>query len=141
MAQLTDLTAVRKALAAAAQTIAGPPKLRAQHYAPTGVINTPLFAVGEMSNDFDQAMARGVDEWLFTGRLYAAPQGDGRAASELLDKYLAPLSAMSIKKALEVDRTLGGTCATLRVERIHGYAVYTIGQDAYIGARFDIRVW
>jgi len=141
MAQLTDLTAVRKALAAAAATIAGPPKLRGQHYVPTGTVATPLFAVGEMETDFDQAMHRGVDEWLFQGRLYAAPVADGRAASELLDKYLAPLSAMSIKTAIEVDRTLGGACATLRVERIHGYAVYTIGTDSYIGARFDIRVW
>ncbi len=141
MGSLTDITAVRTALAAAAGTITGPPALRVQHWPVVGTISTPAFAVHDMITDFDLAMGRGADDWLFECRLYAANLGDGRTASDLLDRFLAPKSAMSIKTAIEVDRTLGGNCSALRVERIHGYAVYTVGADSYLGARFDVRVY
>jgi hypothetical protein len=36
---------------------------------------------------------------------------------------------------------LGGVCAALRVERIKGYAIYTVGSYSCLGARFDVRVW
>lgn len=137
MGTLTDLTAARKGLAAAAAAVTG---LRTQHFAPMNNVSPPLFAVGECTNEFDLVMHRGADEWLFECRLYAANIDDPRTATEKLDTFLNP-GAGSIKAALEADRTLGGVVAALRVERIKGYAIYTVGTASFIGARFDVRVW
>ena len=135
----TDIGAVAKGLATAAATITSP-QLNALHYVPK-TITHPMFCAGERTCEFDGAMHRGLDEWLIEGRLYAAPYDDPRTAAELLDKFLAPVGATSLKTAIEADKTLGGACGALRVERIKGYAVYTVGTAQYIGARLDIRVW
>jgi hypothetical protein len=135
-----DVAAIRAAMAAAVGAISG-----MQHwpYVP-GSIVAPAFAAGEVTIDYDKTFrggqAAGLTEMLVKGRLYAGT-ADTPSGQSALDSFLAPSGALSVKAAIEADLTLAGTVRTLRVERVHGYAVYTVAGTDYYGAQFDVRVW
>jgi hypothetical protein len=134
-----DIAAIRAALAAAVGTISG---IQTFAYVPDQVV-APAFAAGEVELDYNRTFkggGAGLTELLCKGRLYAS-RVDPAAGQVSLDSYLAPSGAASIKAAIEADLTLGGTCRTLLVERVHAYGQYTIGADEYYGAQFDVRVW
>lgn len=143
MSNVTDIGAVARALATAVQTnvTGAAKKLTGLRYIPRKITAAPLFAVGERTTDYDGAMHRGLDEWLLDGRLYAGSMDNADTATDLLDQFLAPVGSTSVKTAIEADKTLGGTCSALRVERIRSYAVFVVADVPWIGARFDIRVW
>lgn len=71
---------------------------------------------------YDQAMLRGVDQWMLSVVAETTMGGD-RAAQELMDEFMAPSGAKSVKAAVESDRTLGGTVDDLRVVSASGYSV------------------
>jgi len=135
-----DVAAIRVALANAVSGITG---LQHWPYIP-GQLVAPAWVAGEVTIDYDRTFrggqAAGLTEMLIKGRLYAgtADTPTGQAA---LDAFLAPAGASSIKAAVEADLTLAGTVRTLRVERVHSYAVYTVAGTDYYGAQFDVRVW
>jgi hypothetical protein len=133
---LASLSAVRTALAGAADNITG---LRASATVPDS-INPPTFVVGEITQSFDQTMQRGLDEILITCRLYVS-RADDKHGQDKLDAYLAGSGSSSIKATVEADRTLGGACSTLRLETQQGYGQYEVAGIPYFGAEFTIRVW
>jgi hypothetical protein len=135
-----DIAAIRTAMANAVGAIAG-----MQHWPIVpGSIVAPAFAAGEVTIDYDRTFkggqAAGLTEMLVKGRLYAAT-ADTPTGQATLDSFLTPSGALSVKAAIEADLTLAGTVRTLRVERVHGYAVYSVGGTDYYGAQFDVRVW
>jgi hypothetical protein len=134
-----DIPAIRKALADAVGTIAG---VQTFAVVPDQIV-APAFGAGEVEIDYDQAFRggnAGLSVILCKGRLYAA-RAQGAPGQTNLDGYLASSGSQSVKAAIEVDKTLGGACATLRVENVRGYGTYQVGGVDYYGAEFDVRVW
>lgn len=132
-----DIAAIRAGLATAVGTIPG---VQVLPIVPDQV-EPPAFSAGEVEIDYNQTFSTGgLTVLLCKGRLYSS-RADNTAGQTNLDAYLAPTGALSIKAAIEADKTLGGVCRTLRVERLHGYGMYQVGGVDYYGAQFDVRIW
>lgn len=132
-----DLELIQQRLASAADVIAGLQSLPALH----GVINAPAFAVVEFEIEYHKTFsaARGLSEVMFTCGVYAPDSDQGR---KILMPLLAETGASSVPAALEADKTLGGACKTLVVQRARGaYRLYTVGDTDYIGSMLDVKVW
>lgn len=132
-----DIAAIRQALANAVGTIAGVQV----HPSVPDSITAPAFGAGEVEIDYDQTFHGGLTVLLCKGRLYHSRAAGADSDQPAMDAYLMPAGPTSIKAAIEADRTLGGVCQALRVERLHGYATYQVGGVDYLGAEFDVRVW
>jgi len=90
--------------------------------------------------EYDGAMGRGLDTYRFIVRGYAGLVSD-RGAQVKLDEFLASTGSTSVKAAIEGDRTLGGACSDLQVERVDGYQVYAAeGRGPFLGAEWTVRV-
>lgn len=84
----------------------------------------PTLQIIPPSVQYDLAMHRGLDEWMFTVQGLVAFSTD-LGPQLLLDAMCAPTGASSVKAALEADRTLGGVVGDLHVlEQLPG-ALYT----------------
>lgn len=129
-----DLVDVRQALAVAAAVVPG---LTATPHAPDA-FEVPHFYPGESEINFDETFGGGVDEIVVTCYVVTSA-GDDKDGQALLDKYLGR-GDLSIKKALEVDRTLGGVAMDLRVRRVQGYRKYGTGTDTFYGAQIVVYV-
>jgi hypothetical protein len=46
-----------------------------------------------------------------------------------------------LKLAIELDRTLGGKCDTLRVTDMRNYGSLVIGEVTYLAAEFNVIVY
>lgn len=132
---MSNIAAIRAALAAAVDVIPG---VQVFGYVPPQIV-PPTFAAGEVEISYDQTFG-GLEELLVKGRLYVS-RADDMAGQALLDTFLSHTGASSIKAAIEADKTLGGTARTLRVERLHGYGMWSVAANEYLGAQFDVRVW
>jgi hypothetical protein len=92
--------------------------------------------------NFDQSMGRGLDEWWFLVRGFVAQTTDV-GSQQLRDKFLNPSGELSLKAALEADRTLGGACQACRVvravPRTFGRAAGE-GSVTYTGAEWRVRI-
>lgn len=130
-----DVTALREGVRAATKTIPG---LQCFAFLP-GTITPPTFFVGEAVIEFDRTFGRGMDEVMLTARLLVS-LADDESAQRSLDKYLKGSGPHSIKEAVEAERTLGGACADLHVQRVTGWAMYEHADTQYLGAEFAIRV-
>lgn len=64
--------------------------------------------------DYDYTYQRGLDEWTFVVQGFVALNEDV-STQQLLDQLCAATGPDSVKGALEADKTLGGSCNTLRV--------------------------
>jgi hypothetical protein len=129
-----ELVDVRAGLAAAAAAVPG---LNTSPHAPDAV-HVPHFYPGESEINYDQTFGAGVDEAIITCYVLTAA-GDDKDGQALLDQLLGR-GPMSIKKALEADRTLGGKCMDLRVRRIQAYRRYGTGTDTFFGAQIVVYV-
>ena len=78
-----------------------------------------LHVVGIQRVMYDEAAASGLDEWTLTIQGLAGPTFD-QGAQVTLDKWL-DRGAMSVKNALEADRTLGGKVMDLAVTEAGSY--------------------
>jgi hypothetical protein len=142
-----QISAVREALADAARAAVLPdglPKLTCSGYVPDAVI-APHFFVAEYEQDFDKAMARGLDELVFTARVLVS-RADDQSAQRLLDSMLSGSGPASLKAALEAARgapgeyALGGLAHDLHVMRVQGYRWYEHAGSTYVGAELMIKV-
>lgn len=129
-----DIVAVRRALAEAAKAVPG---LNATRYAPDAV-ELPAFYPGESEIDFDLTFGAGVDEGVITCYVFTAI-GEDEAGQDLLDQLLGR-GPLSVKAALEADRTLGGTVADLRVRRFQAYRRYGSDTRSLYGAQIPVYV-
>ena len=104
-------------------------------------VSTPAIEIGKGPTEYDETMERGSDFVTMYARVYVALSTDEEAQA-LLDTYLDPLGPLSVKTALETDRTLGGACADLIVRRDDGHQLY--GGDAggvLLGSSFTVEVY
>jgi hypothetical protein len=142
-----QISAIRDALADAAQAVVLPDgiaKLTCTGYVPDAVV-APHFFVAEYEQEFDRAMARGLDELTFTCRVLVS-HSDDRSAQRILDGMLSGSGPASLKAAIEVARgapgqyALGGLAHDLHVMRIQGYRWYEHAGATYVGAELAIKV-
>jgi len=135
--QFTDLTAVKKGLATACQSIVG---MHAQHW-PGPQVNAPQCWAGPGQIDMDSAQPNNATGVSIAWRCYAAAAADGQYGYELMDKFMAPTGASSVVAAILADKTLGGVCLTLRCERWTGPGIATVGAVDYIAAELTVVVF
>lgn len=92
--------------------------------------------------EYDLAMQRGLDKWMFIVRLFIATTTD-IGVQKRLDEFIDPTGSMSVKTLIEVDRSLGGTCDFVRVISCSGYRTYASGRSASsisLGAEWTVQV-
>lgn len=130
-----DLHAVRLGLKDAATAIEG---LNGFGYGPDALI-APAFFPAEVEFDFDSALAIGMDVAVFSCRLLVS-KVDDESAQAALDAYMSRSGDMSVKAALEVDRTLGGACVEVFVSKAVGPKLYKHGLIDYLGVAYEVRV-
>jgi hypothetical protein len=133
MASITDL---RAGLATRLGTIAG---LRTTTETPD-TISPPIAIVNVTNVMFDKSFARGLDEYNFLITLVVGRVGE-RSAQRLLDSYVSSTGASSVKLAVELDKTLGGNCDTLRVSDMRNYGSIVIGEITYLAAEFNVVIY
>lgn len=126
---------VRDALKVRLQTISG---LRVYELIPEP-ITPPCAVVGQLDFTFDIDNARGLDQ--ANVDIYVIVQRfSERAGQDKLDGYLAGTGATSIKAAIEGDRTLGGTCQTLRVIGAES-GTYDSQSITFLSYRYRLTIW
>jgi hypothetical protein len=126
---------VRDALKTRLQTISG---LRVYEIIPEP-ITPPCAVVGQLDFTFDIDNARGLDQ--ANVDIYVIVQRfSERAGQDKLDGYLAGTGATSIKAAIEGDRTLGGTCQTLRVIGAES-GTYDSQSVTFLSYRYRLTIW
>lgn len=130
-----DVEAVLVGLRDNASTI---PELRCYEYVPDSIA-PPCFYPLEVEIDYDRAFARGMDE-LTVRCLLLVSRGSDRSGQRLLKGYLAGSGPLSLKAALQTDRTLNGACDDLRVRRVAGYRLYEHSGKEHYGAELDIHI-
>lgn len=142
-----QISAIRDAIAGAAAAVVLPDgiaKLTCSGYVPDA-ITAPHFFVAEYEQEFDRAMARGLDELMFTCRVLVS-RADDRSAQRILDGMLSGAGTASLKRAIELARgapgqyALGGLAHDLHVMRIQGYRWYEHADATYVGAELMIKV-
>lgn len=107
-------------------------------YAPDA-ITPPVFFPTEVEIDFDQTFGRGMDAFTVTCRLLVS-KADDKAGQKTLRSYLIGSGPLSIKAALQADRTLGGACDALHVKSFRGYGEYEHNGQHFYGGEFSIYV-
>ncbi len=131
------LAQIRAGLAAALDTIPG---CQASAYMLDNPSPPTLQVMGPDAVEYDQAMARGRDNWTIVVQAFAGTPSE-RTAQELLDAWLSPTGAQSVKTALESDETLGGIIIGLQVARASGYRIYNLPNRAEtLGCEFFVDV-
>lgn len=90
---------------------------------------------------YDQAMQQGVHVWPFRIKAFVALLSDIGAAT-LLDTFLSPTGARSVKAAIEADPTLGGVVSDLHVTGATGEQVFVREQGGpVLGSEWSVMVW
>ncbi|QFZ75097.1 hypothetical protein GFH48_19110 [Streptomyces fagopyri] len=142
-----QISPIRDAIADAARAVVLPDgiaKLTCTGYVPDS-INAPHFFVAEYEQEYDKAMARGLDELTFTSRVLVS-RTDDRFAQRVLDGMLSGSGPASLKEVIEVARggpgeyALGGLAHDLHVTRVQGYRWYEHAGATYVGAELTIQV-
>ena len=133
MASITD---IRAGLATA---LAAVPGLRTTTETPD-TISPPISIITVSNVNYDTAGSRGLDEYNFLLTVIVGRVGE-RSAQRLLDSYVTPAGASSVKLAIELDRTLGGKCDSLRVTDMRNYGSLVIGEITYLAAEFNVVVY
>lgn len=141
-----DVEAIHEGLATAADGLVSSYnssiKLRAFASLP-GAINPPVFAPTEFTQEYHQTFSPsgGMTKMDFSCGVFTS-EGDNDTGRKTLVGYLAETGSSSLLRAIEADKTLGGVCKTLKVQRVRGaYRLYTIGGIDYLGAIIDVVVY
>lgn len=133
MASITDLRA------GLATQLGNVPGLRTTTETPD-TISPPIAIVNVSNVNYDRAFMRGLDEYNFVVTVIVGRVGE-RSAQRLLDSYVSTTGTASVKLAIELDRTLGGVCDTLRVTDMRNYGSLVIGEITYLAAEFNVVVF
>jgi len=133
---VTTIDAIRSGIAANLATITG---LRTTATVPESV-SPPIAVVIPVGVTFDRAFRRGLDEYEISVMLFAC-RADARSAQNTLDDYCDPTGPLSVKTAIESDRTLAGSIQDLRVTAMRNYGPADIGGTTYLAAEFAVQVY
>lgn len=138
------LLEMRKAIADAVS--ARLPDIQMSPY-PLASPTPPAGEVIPARTEYDKAMARGMDTWTFTLRIYF-PETMDIASQQLVDRMIEPSGDVSIKEAVEAKDadgrpTLGGLVFDVCVNSFDGYRRFLAPsqqQAPMLGAEWTITV-
>ncbi len=131
-----SLSEIRTGLSQRLGTISG---LRSADYVPDQV-SPPVAIPIPTGITFDSTFGRAMDEYAFTILVLVGMVSD-RGAQKLMDRYSASSGDMSIKTAIEADKTLGGAAFDCRVTEMRNYQQTPIGDQMYLSAEFTVQVY
>ncbi|MDF5755819.1 hypothetical protein [Spongiactinospora sp. TRM90649] len=130
-----DVNTVCTALAD--QVRAGVPSLNCFGHIPDST-PVPCFFTGEYDIEYDKATDHGMDEAAITCYVLVS-RTDIRSAQESLSRFAAGSGPLSIKAAIETDRTLGGAVEDIRVIDFRTLGAEELDLDDRIGGVFTVR--
>ena len=133
----TTITQIRTGLASALGNISG---LRTSPIVPDSP-NPPMGWVEPQTVNYDLSFGRGLDEFDFDLTILVQRTNDVRTAQNKLDLYCSSSGAQSVKRAIELDRTLGGLVQDCRVTGLSSYGQATYGETTYLAAVFAVKVY
>lgn len=133
---MASIVSIKSGLKTRLQTITG---VTGYTESNPGSVNIPAAVIRRGPMTFDSTMARGSDELTFIVTLLVA-LAESKLANDLMDPYLAGSGALSVKAAVEGDKTLGGAAHTTRVTEASEDVEVTVGGTAYLGVDFTIEV-
>lgn len=103
-------------------------------------VNPPCAVVFGPEIDYDATMGRGSDDYRFHVILLVS-RVDERSGQDLLDTYLAPSGATSVKVAVEGGGgDLGGIVDFVRVKEVREYGAQEINGLQFFGAAVLVEV-
>lgn len=108
-------------------------------YIPDTAPATPSAIVGNVSIDWDDANARGLDAATFSVYVVVSRMSE-RSGADTLDSLLAGSGAGSVKTALESGGTLGGSCSTMRVTRATPLS-FSIGGVEFFAYEYEVEAY
>lgn len=106
---------------------------------PADISSVPCAFVLVESVDFQNAFALGDPRITMTVTAVVARTSD-RAAYERLSESIAPTGAQSLRQIIESDRTLGGVCQTLIVQRADNIRMISQGDADYLAVDVSLLV-
>jgi hypothetical protein len=136
MSSTTTVSQIKTGLAANLATVSG---LRAYAYQPDNV-NTPFAWPLLDSIQYNGAMGGGLITHQFTISVVVGRSAE-RTAQTLLDGYLSYAGAISIRQAIESDRTLGGVVQDLIVESANNISTLEANDTTYLAIDFVVTVY
>ena len=136
MSSTTTVSQIKTGLAANLATVSG---LRAYAYQPDNV-NTPFAWPLLDSIQYNGAMGGGLITHRFTISVVVGRSAE-RTAQNLLDGYLSYAGALSIRQAIESDRTLGGVVQDLIVESASNISTLEANDAIYLAIDFVVTVY
>ena len=136
MSSTTTVSQIKAGLAANLATVSG---LRAYAYQPDNV-NTPFAWPLLDSIQYNGAMGGGLITHRFTISVVVGRSAE-RTAQTLLDGYLSYAGAISIRQAIESDRTLGGVVQDLIVESASNISTLEANDAIYLAIDFVVTVY
>ena len=99
--------------------------------------NPPVAIILPQGVEYDNAFARGMNTYTFAVTVIVGRVAE-RSAQNALDAYVSSTGSLSIKVALESDKTLGGKAFDLRVTDSRNYGEISIGEVSYLSAEFSV---
>ncbi len=108
-------------------------------YIPDTAPATPSAIVGNVSIDWDEANARGLDTASFSVYVVVSRMSE-RSGQDTLDSLLAGSGAGSVKTALEAGGTLNGSCSTLRVIRARPVSL-SMGNIEFFAYEYEVEAY
>ena len=133
MASISD---IRTGLANRLATISG---LRTAALMPD-LPNPPVAIVIPDNISFDDTFHRGMDTLTFRIFLIVG-RADERTDQNSIDGYCATSGSLSVKAAIEGDKTLGGKAYDCRVTTMRSYGSVLIGETNYLSCEFVVLVY
>jgi hypothetical protein len=82
-----------------------------------------------------------MDEFDYDITVLVQRTPDIRTAQNNLDLYAASSGSKSVKRAVELDRTLGGLVQDCRVTGLTSYGQASFGEATYLAAVFAVKVY
>jgi hypothetical protein len=99
--------------------------------------NPPIAIVLPQSVKYDDSFNRGMNTYTFSV-LVIVNRVSERTGQNSLDAYVSGTGANSVKRAIEIDKTLNGKAFDVRVSDVRNYGDITIGEINYFSAEFVV---
>ena len=131
---MASISAMRAGIATNLATISG---LRTSAEIPDNP-NPPVAVVSLDSVNYDKTFNNGCVEYNFTVTVIVGRAAEKRA-QRALDAYIST-GATSVKNAIELDKSLGGTAFDCRVTSLNSVGSIQLNDNTYLAADFTVSV-
>jgi hypothetical protein len=133
---MASVSELRTGIATNLATITG---LRTSSFMPDNP-NPPIAVVMPSSISYDDTFNRGMQTYIFNV-LVIVGRVDERTAQSNLDAFVSGTGSSSVKRAIEVDKTLGGKAFDTRVTEMRNYGQLSIQDILYLTGEFTVLVY